>query len=148
MSHILASKFPRPNHINHIYSLLLTLFFLLYLSLFLERSSLRALPGASARRQPARAAPAPQARYLGEAWAFIARAEPLEGLPHFCGNRSGQPEALPRAGRNSRASALAGRREAGYPRGPDGSVGSPFDHRSIFILLRALYSLGSQRSVW
>ena len=148
MSYILASKFPRPNHINHSYSLLLTLFFLLYLSLFLERSSLLTLSGASARRQPARVAPAPQARYLGEAWAFIAQAKPKGGLPLFCGNRPGQPRALPWAGPNSLASALAGRREAGYPRGPDGSVGSLFDRRAFFVLLRALYYLGSQRSIW
>lgn len=147
MSYILASKFPRPNHINHSYSLLLTLFFLLYLSLFLERSSLRTLSGASARRQPARAAPAPQARYLGEAWAFIAQAKPFEGLPHLCGNRSGQPRALPWAGLWPRAPALAGRREAGYPRGRDGSEGSPFDSGSIFVLLRALYYLGYTKTV-
>ena len=142
MSHILASKNPRPNHINHSYSLLLTLFFLLYLSLFLERSSLRTLPGASARRQPARAAPAPKARYLGEAWAQVAQAEPIEGLPHFCGNRSAQPGALLRAGLDSPTSGRRGRGDTGYPARPDGSVGSPFDRRAIFILLRALYYLG------
>lgn len=147
MSYILASKFPRPNHINHSYSLLLTLFFLLYLSLFLERSSLRTLSGASARRQPARVAPAPKARYLGEAWARSALAEPYEGLPHLCGNRSGQPGALLRAGLGSSASGRLGRREAGYPTRPDGSEGSSFDSGSIFVLLRALYYLGYTKTV-
>ena len=105
------------------------------------------MTGASARRQPARAAPAPQARYLGEAWAFIAQAEPFEGLPHLCGNRSGQPGALLRAGLGSQASGRLGRREAGYPTRPDGSEGSPFDSGSIFGLLRALYYLGYTKTV-